>query len=137
MAACDTPAALQLHIMRHVTSIIDEYANRRAPPAAENEQPAGERIGFKLLLTQPRQRIDALAAIHRFQRHQDAHLRRDLDHASPSHNARLSATNSAVAIPLICILIRPRGPSNSTRHSGKLRGRMRMQIKGIATAELV
>ena len=49
-----------------------------------------------------------------FDRHQDAHLRRDLDHASPSHNARLSATNSAVATPLNSIFIRPRGPSNST-----------------------
>ena len=44
----------------------------------------------------------------------------NLNHASPSHNARLNATNSAVATPLSSILIRPRRPSNSTTAPGKL-----------------
>src|ERR1017187_7739917 len=59
-------------------------------------------------------------AVHRLHRHQDAHLRGNLDHASPSHNARLSATNSAVATPLSSIFIRPRGPSNSTTAPGRV-----------------
>src|ERR1019366_8683912 len=44
----------------------------------------------------------------------------NLDHGSQFHNARLSATNSAVATPLSSILIRPRGPSSSTTAPGKL-----------------
>src|ERR1019366_3410653 len=74
------------------------------------------------LLAQLCQRVDAFTAVHRFHRYQDAHLRGDLDHGSQFHNARLSATNSAVATPLSSILIRPRGPSSSTTAPGKLPG---------------
>src|SRR5206468_1932303 len=116
--------------MRHVTSVVDKNANRRPAPAPKNKQAARERIRLELLSAPPCQRIDAFAAVHGFHRHQDAHLRGDLNHApprsigaEPSHNARLSATSSAVAMPLNSILIRPRGPSNSTRHSGELPGR--------------
>ena len=58
-----------------------------------------------------------------FHRHQDAHLRGDLNHAPSSHNARLSATNSAGPTPLNSIFIRPRGPSNSTTALATLPGR--------------
>src|SRR5262249_22884179 len=51
-----------------------------------------------------------LRPVYRFDGHRNAHLESDLNHASPSHNARLSATSSAVAIPFSSILIRPARP---------------------------
>src|SRR5271166_5726559 len=49
---------------------------------------------------------------------QDAHLRRNLDHAR-SHNARLSPARSGAVVPFHWIRILPCGPSNSMRHSAR------------------
>ena len=38
---------------------------------------------MKLLLAQARQRIDTFTTVYGLHRHQDAHLRSDLNHASP------------------------------------------------------
>src|SRR5437867_6549763 len=51
----------QLHIMRHVTSVVGENANRGAPPAAEHKQASREGILLQLLLAQSGQRVDALS----------------------------------------------------------------------------
>lgn len=42
----------------------------------------------------------APAAVHRRHRHQDAHLRRDLDHASMPQKTPLSAAQSGRSVPL-------------------------------------
>src|SRR5208283_6069721 len=98
--------------------VIDQDADRRPPPTAEDKQTTRERIGLQFLLAQLGERIDALSSIHGFDRHQNAHLGRDLDHSLPSHTIRLSPTNSAIAMPLIWIRILRPAPSNSTTHSG-------------------
>src|SRR5208337_1704962 len=73
-------------------------------------------------------RIASLPPLYR-QRHyrtECIHLNQNgsnLDHGSQFHNARLSATNSAVPTPLSSIFIRPRGPSNSTTAPGRVPNR--------------
>ena len=54
-------------------------------------------IAFRGLdtLGHPGQAIDAFAEVRRLDRHQDAHLRRDLDHRDRLHNARATVSNSA------------------------------------------
>ena len=59
---------------------------------------AGKGIGLKFLLAQTGERIDALPSVHRLDRYQDAHLRRDLNHAG-SHNTRLSPARSGAVAP--------------------------------------
>src|SRR5207249_1893612 len=93
-------------------------ADRGPTPAAEHKQAAGEGIGLEFLLAQPSQGIDALPAIHCCDRYQDAHLRRDLNHAD-SHNTRLSPARSGAVAPFHWMRILPRGPSNSIRHSAR------------------
>src|ERR1019366_3067455 len=83
---------------------------------ALNHKTTRERIRLQFFLAQLRQRVDALSSIDRFDRHQDAHLGRDLDHAC-SHNARLSPARSGAVVPFHWIRILPCGPSNSMRHS--------------------
>src|SRR5271165_4246815 len=98
--------------------VIDQDADRRSPPAAKPKQTTRERIRLQFLLAQLGQRVDALSSIDRFDRHQDAHLRRNLDHAR-SHNARLSPARSGAVVPFHWIRILPCGPSNSMRHSDR------------------
>ena len=56
-----------------------EYESTFRAATAEHKQAAGKRIGLQFLLTQLRQRIDALASIDGLDRHQNPHLRRNLD----------------------------------------------------------
>ena len=88
----------QLHIMRHVTSVVSEDANRRSAPAAEHEQASREGILPELLLAQPGQRVDPLSSIDGLGRHQNPHLRCDLNHRD-SHKARLSPLRSGAVVP--------------------------------------
>src|SRR6267143_2078190 len=80
--------------------VVDQNANRRAAPAPKQKQTTGERIGLEFLFAQPRQRIDALPAIDRFNGNKDLHLWCDLNHAC-SHKIRLSWARSAAVIPFI------------------------------------
>src|SRR5271157_4518272 len=98
--------------------VIHQNADRGSPPAAKHKQTTRERIRLLFLLAQSGQRVDALSSIHGFDRHQDAHLRRNLDHAR-SHNARLSPARSGAVVPFHWIRILPCRPSNSMRHSDR------------------
>ena len=91
----------------------------RGPPAAKNEQAAGERIGAQFFPAQLRQSIDALPQVDGLDGYQYAHLRRDLNHAD-SHSTRLSPAKSGVVLPFHWMRILPRGPSNSMTHSAPL-----------------
>src|SRR5438094_9446245 len=108
MAACDTPAALQLHIMRHVTSVIPQDLHRRLPTIAIVEQPAAKMVRLQSLLAHARQAVNPLAEIHRLNGYQDSGPHANLDHPSPSPNARLTSPSYLVAIPLDSIDILPR-----------------------------
>jgi len=96
-------------------AVIDQDTDRGSTPTPEYKQASREGIRLKRVLTQPGERVDALPAIDRLDRHQDAHLGRDLDHAR-SHNAG-SVRRDPVrgAFPLDAQLAR--GPSNSMTHS--------------------
>src|SRR5204862_1367909 len=64
------------------------------PLGAEDEDLARERGGPQRLLHQRRQPVHALAEVDRLGREQDAHPRRDRDHASPR---TASSTRRSVA----------------------------------------
>jgi hypothetical protein len=86
--------------------------------APKYKQASRKGICLEFVLAQSGERVDAFPAIDRFDRYQDAHLRRDLDHAD-SHNARLSPVRSGAVAPFHWMRILPRGPSNSMRHSDR------------------
>jgi hypothetical protein len=71
-------------------SVISEDSDRLAATAAEDEKAAGKRIGCEFLTTELRQRIYALPSVNRFDRNQDAELRRDLNQDIDSSSSRLS-----------------------------------------------
>src|SRR4051812_5412107 len=62
-------------------TVIDEHFDRSRAAAAKYKQAIGERIGREFLLAQRYQPINALAEVDRVDGDQNAHLRRDLDHA--------------------------------------------------------
>src|SRR5271166_4477944 len=96
--------------------VIDQDADRRPSPAPEHKQTTRERIRLQFLLAQSGKRVDALSSIHGFDRHQDAHLRRNLDHAR-SHNYRLSPARSGAVVPFHWIrILLPAEDSNSITH---------------------
>ena len=71
-------------------TIVGEDSDRLAATAAEDEKAAGKRIGCEFLTTELRQRIYALPSVNRFDRNQDAELRRDLNQDIDSSSSRLS-----------------------------------------------
>src|ERR1039457_6110226 len=86
--------------------------------ASEHERTPGKRVFGEFLLAQPRERIDALASIDGFDRHQHPHLGGDLDHLSALRQARSRFVQSggAVVFHWIRILL-PLEDSNSITHS--------------------
>jgi hypothetical protein len=52
-----------------------------APPRTEDKERTRKRIAAQGLTTEGGQAVNAFAEVHRLDRHQDAHLRSDLDHA--------------------------------------------------------
>jgi hypothetical protein len=62
--------------------------------------------------------VDSLSSIPGFYRHQNAHLRRDLDQVR-AHNTRLSPAKSGAVGPFHWMRILPCGASNAIRHSDK------------------
>src|SRR5450631_3561537 len=77
-------------LLRKVVSlaVIAEETNRRSTATSKNKNAAGKRIFRKLFLAYPSQGINALTPVNRLDRHQHAHLRRDMDHRSDSRQAR-------------------------------------------------
>src|SRR6266700_1798902 len=75
----------------------------------------------QLLLAELRQGIDTLTSIHRLDRHQHAHLRRDLDHRSALRQARSNAAQSGgVGVLQWIRSLAPRADSNSITYSSIL-----------------
>src|SRR5665213_2799620 len=73
-------------LLRKVVSlaVIAEETNRRSTATSKNKNAAGKRIFRELFLAYPSQGINALTPVNRLDRHQHAHLRRDMDHRSAS-----------------------------------------------------
>src|ERR1039457_1971115 len=97
-------------------AVIDQDTDRGPATAPEYKQASREGICPEFVLAQPGERIDALPAIDRFDRNQDAHVRCDLNHAD-SHNDRLSPARSGAVDPFLWMRTFARGPSNSMTHS--------------------
>src|SRR6202451_2405024 len=99
-------------------AVVGQQLYRRAPPAAEDEQTAGERICGQFFPAYLRQRIDALPAVDGVYRNQDAQLRRDLDQDADSTNSRLKVARYEAEAPFSWIRSFPLRPSTSSVHSG-------------------
>src|SRR5450755_4712683 len=78
--------------------VIDQQLDRGCPPAAEHKQATRERIGIELGTAQFGQRVDTLAEVDGLYRHQNPHLRRDLQHAYDAANARINSASWLVAM---------------------------------------
>src|SRR4051795_3435175 len=79
--------------------VVDQDLHPVATPGTEDEDLPGERVGPQYLLHQGRQPVHALAEVDRPGREQDAHPRRDRDHARPrtASSTRRSAAASTSA----------------------------------------
>ena len=64
---------------------------------AEDEDRSDKRVVLQSFLAEPRQSVDAPAKIGWFDRHQDLHLRRDLEHYRAFQKLRDSASTSAAS----------------------------------------
>jgi hypothetical protein len=99
-------------------AIIRKTFNRRPPAVSKNKQAAGKRILLQYRFTNPGKPIDPVSEINRFHRHQDPHLRGDLDHCRVLQNRLLRAFRSGVPVPLRWIRIfAPFRASSSMVHS--------------------
>src|ERR1019366_9909456 len=78
-------------------TIVGQNLDRRAPPIAEHHQPAAERIHLELRPADPRQAVDAGAKVDARHRHEDPHLRSELDHEAPQPERQSCNTTSAAA----------------------------------------
>src|SRR5450631_2604841 len=113
-----TKAAFRQTLGRQPESlpVVDQHLDRGCPPAAEHKQATRERIGIELGAAQLGQRVDALAEVDGLYRHQNPHLRRDLQHAYVVANARISSASSLVPMAFNSSRsFAPRGDSTSTR----------------------
>src|ERR1017187_6069526 len=104
-------------------AVIAEQPDRAPAAASEHEHTPGKRVFGEFLLAQPRERIDALASIDGFDRHQHPHLGGDLDHLSALRQARSRFVQSggAVVFHWIRILLPPEDSNSITHSSGGTR----------------
>src|ERR1700683_3930038 len=103
--------------------VIEQFLNRGCSPAAEHEQVTRKWIDVQLLPAQLGQRVDTLAEVDRLHRHQNPHLRRDLNHPSVSRQARSRPAQSGGADAFHWMRIfAPREDSNSMTHSSTAAG---------------
>jgi hypothetical protein len=79
-------------------SVIGQNLDGGTSPVAEDVQRARKRIALELLFTQASQAIDPTTKIDGLDRHQDARLRRGLNHAD-SHSERLRLARSGAVVP--------------------------------------
>jgi hypothetical protein len=82
-------------------AVVGQNFHRGAPPIAEHEEPATKWIDLKLRLADPRQAIDAGAKVDARHRHQNAHLRGELDHKAPQPDRHNCNTISVAALGAI------------------------------------
>jgi len=61
-------------------AVVHEHLHRRAPPIAKGEDCSAEGILSQRLLAEVHQAVDPLAEVDRLNRHQQPHLRRELQH---------------------------------------------------------
>eukprot|EP01034_Spumella_vulgaris_P032837 gene32838-40535_t len=88
----EAPARQALLAKPKTIAVIDQNFDRPAPPVGENKQGTAEGIGRQLPPAQAGHGIDAGAKIDRFDRDQNPHVRRDLDHcARQKASARLAS----------------------------------------------
>jgi len=80
-------------------AVITEQSNRCSSPASEDKNTTGKRIFREVLLANANQRIYPFAPVNRLNRHQHAHLRRDMDHRSASRQARRRLAQSGEVEP--------------------------------------
>jgi hypothetical protein len=104
-------------------SVVSQNLYRRTPPVAEHKQPAAKRISAELRPAHPRQTIDAGAKINARDSYQDAHLRRQLNHAPPqperhSCNTTSAAAPDAISTDNLC----PPTPCSVSLHSPRFLG---------------
>src|SRR5215468_6175253 len=78
-------------------SVVAKDSDRRAATASENKQTTGKRIRLQLLFAQSGQRIDTLPAVHGFDRNEDLHLWRDLNHLDSLQNLWIHAPRSCIS----------------------------------------
>ena len=78
-------------------AVVHECLERRPFAITEDEHSTGEGILLKCFLAEPRQAIDAAAKIGRLDRHQDLHLRCDLEHHWAPQKPRAKASTSAAS----------------------------------------
>ena len=98
--------------------VISEEPDRRPAAAPEYKYTTGERIFRQFVLAQSHQRIDPFAPIHRLDGNQHTHLRRDLDHRSPSRQARNRFVQFGGVLDLHRTrILPPCADSNSMTHS--------------------
>ena len=99
-ATASEPSGLEpLAVQDQAGPVVDQDLHPVAPPGAEDEDLARERVGPQRLLHQGGQAVHALPEVDRPGRQQDAHPRRDRDHASPrtASSTRRSAAASTSA----------------------------------------
>jgi hypothetical protein len=110
------PAGQTLVAHPKALAVVDQDLDRRAGAVAEDEQRAAEGVGLQALPAGAHQTVDARAEVDRLHGHQDAHLRRDLDHHA-AQNALHIAGRPASASPLSSTRIfAPRALAISTTH---------------------
>jgi hypothetical protein len=89
------------------------------PAVSKNEQAAGKWISLQYRFADSGEPIDAISKIDGFHRHQDPHLRSNLNHCLLLQNALLIASRSGASMPLIWIrILAPFRFSHSMMHSG-------------------
>ena len=99
-------------------SIIRQTLYGGFPSIPENKQTAGKRILLQCRFADPCKSIDSIPKIDGFNRHQNPHLRRDLDQGLSLQNALLRAFRSKAFMPLIWIrILSPHRFSSSMEHS--------------------
>src|SRR5208283_3049370 len=83
-------------------AIITDYFDGRAASAAKDEEVAAKRVEVEAL-AYPREAVDPLSEVDRFDGHEDAHLGRDLDHP------KNTLTSSPTSQPPVMIILSPVG----------------------------
>src|SRR3954454_17163424 len=95
----EAPDLEPLAVEDQARPVVDQNFHAVGPLGAKDEDLARERVGAERLLHERRQPVHALAEVDRPRRQQDAHPRRDRDHASPrtASSTRRSAAASTSA----------------------------------------
>jgi hypothetical protein len=82
-------------------AVVRKTFNRRAPAVSKNKQATGKRVLLQYGFANPGEPINAVSEINRFHRHQDPHLRGNLNHRLSLQNMVPIAFRSGVPLPLM------------------------------------